>query len=354
VAADAGKTAVERWRDEYGSKVYRYETDEQHRLNYATALDADAHKRMREMLEREADQLIKTLFEKPPSYFVLIAVPTPADSDKFFNGDDSVGGMYDHTQRRLIARDIGGSLRHEFFHALHFGNMERLNQQHPLWMQEGLACLYEDYEIAGDGSIKFLPNDRQYVVKNRAKSGILIKWSDLFALTAKQFMAKAPEMYPQVRSIFEFVADRGKLADWYKYYITHFDDDRTGAKAFEAVFNLPIADVEKAWRQWIIAQPPVNLMIRDGDAALGIRVAANGSNDGVYISDILPDSAASKAKLRRGDVIVSIDDRATTSGPELRKVIASKNAGDVVKLRVRRSGEYFTVSLTLQRLSAGM
>src|SRR5204862_6711916 len=116
----------------------------------------------------------------------------------------------------------------------------------------------------------------------------------------------------------------------------------------------PIADVEKAWRQWIIAQPPVNLMIRDGDAALGIRVAANGSNDGVYISDILPDFAASKAKLRRGDVIVSIDDRTTTSGPELRKVIASKNVGDVVKLRVRRSGEYFTVSLTLQRLSAGM
>ena len=134
VAANVGKSAVERWREDYGSKNYRYETDDQRRINYATALDQDAHKRMREMLEREADQLTKTLFEKPPSYYILIAIPTPDDSDKFFHGNDSIGGMYEHTFRRLVSRDIGNSLRHEFVHALHFGHMARLDQPHPLWI----------------------------------------------------------------------------------------------------------------------------------------------------------------------------------------------------------------------------
>ena len=108
-------------------------------LNYPDGYEEKAVKKwfgmphLREMLEREADQLTKTLFEKPPSYYILIAIPTPDDSDKFFHGNDSIGGMYEHTFRRLVSRDIGNSLRHEFVHALHFGHMARLDQPHPLW-----------------------------------------------------------------------------------------------------------------------------------------------------------------------------------------------------------------------------
>lgn len=354
VSALEGMSAVERWRTEYPSPAYRYETDEKRHLTYATALDADAHQRMRKMLEREADQLLGSLFEKPPSYTILIAIPTPEDADKFFNGEDSVGGLYDHTQKRLVARNIGGSLRHEFFHVMHFGDMERLNQQHPLWMQEGLACLYEDYEISGNGTIKFLPNDRQIIVKRRAKSGILVKWKDLFGLSAKQFMNRAQELYPQVRSIFEFVADQGKLAEWYKIYVANFDEDRSGAKSFEIVFNKPMQDVEKQWRLWIANQPEIDITIGYGDASMGIRAGDGSSNDGVVITEVIPKSAASRAGLRKGDVIVSIEGQSTPSGPELRQIVAARRVGDVISVRVRRDGQYLSVTLTLQPLVGGM
>jgi tetratricopeptide (TPR) repeat protein len=353
IAADSAKTAVERWREKYGVEHYRYETDKEHRINYATALDETSHKEMREMLDKQADQMIKSLFDQPPAYYVLIAVPTPEDSDKFFNGNASIGGMYQHDQRRLVARDIGGSLRHEFFHLMHYGHMERLHQQHPLWVQEGLASLYEDYELHSDGSIKFLPNDRQLTVKGRSKAGSLVRWKDLFGMNAESFMDKARQMYPQVRSIFEFVADQGKLEKWYRSYVDHFDEDRSGAKAFEIAFGVPVADVEKQWRRWIAEQPEIDLQIRSDDAALGIRSRENASNDGVLITEVIPGSAADRGKLRRDDVIVALDGQSTRNLMALRKIIASKHVGDEVDVRARRNGEYFNVKVVLRPAFSG-
>jgi hypothetical protein len=355
VANQSTRSALEQWRDKYGTESYRYETDKKHRLVFATALDEYSHREMCEMLQTQADQMIATLFGKPQSYDVLIAVPTLRDGDRIFKGDDSVGGMYEHRLRRLVARDIGGSLRHEFFHALHYGHMERLGQSHALWIQEGLASLYEDYEISLSGqTITFLPNDRQFIVKNRARAGVLVQWSDLFEMSADQFMDKAPELYPQVRSIFEFVADKGNLNAWYEAYVDNFREDATGQRAFEIVFTAPIDQVERDWRQWVIGQPKVDLVIDADDAALGIRTAEKGANDGVLVTDVLPRSAASIGGLRRRDIVVSIDGRPTRSTSELRRIVASHKVGDVVDVKVRRGDEYFTATLTLRSLSAGM
>jgi hypothetical protein len=340
--------AVEHWREKYGEKDYRYEYDAEHRINYATALDETSHKEMREMLKKQADQMIESLFEHPPDYDVLIAIPTPNDSDKFFGGDDSVGGMYQHTTRRLVSRDIGGSLRHEFFHVMHFSHMERLRQQHPLWLQEGMAALYEDYQLSADGAIKFLPNDRQIIVKSRAKAGKLIKWSEIMAMSADEFMEKAQQTYPQTRSMFEFVAENGKLREWYTTYIKNFHEDRTGTKAFELTFDKPVEDIERDWRKWIAQQPQIDLVIRADDAALGIRSRENGSNDGVSIADVVPGSAAANAGLRKGDVIVAIDSQSTRSIMDLRRIIAGHEVGDHVEVRLRRKGEYHTITVRLR------
>ena len=342
------QSALEQWRESYGSEHYRYDTDEKHRIQYATALDEVSHREMRDMLEKQADQMTKSLFGDTQSYYILIAVPTPDDSDKFFDGDRSIGGMYQHSLRRLVARDIGNSLRHEYFHALHYGHMEKLNQPHALWVQEGMACLYEDYDLSEDGTITFLPNDRQLAVKSRARSGRLPKWDDLFALTAEEFMDKALQYYPTVRSIFEYVAAEGKLKMWYDAYVTHFDEDRTGAKAFEVAFAKPVAEVERDWRGWVIDQPAIELGIRPERAALGIRTTDNGTNDGVMVTDVIRGSAAAEAGLRKGDIIVSLDERPTRSVRDMHKVIAARDSGDQVQVRARRAGAYLTFTVLLR------
>jgi hypothetical protein len=347
-ARTASKSAVERWREKYGEKDYRYEYDQEHRINYATALDEISHREMRDMLERQADQMLTSLFDNPPAYDILIAIPTPADSNEFFGGNHSIGGMYQHSSRRLVSRDIGGSLRHEFVHAMHFAHMERLRQQHPLWIQEGIAALYEDYQLDDKGEIKFLPNDRQIVVKARAKAGRLTKWKDLMSMPADAFMDKAQQLYPQARSIFEYLAHEKRLESWYREYVRTFREDRSGAKAFEIAFGKPMEDIERDWKRWVAAQPEIDLLIRADDAALGIRSRENGSNDGVVVQDIVPGSAADEAGLRKGDIIVAIDEQSTRSLMDLRKIIAVKDVGDIVEVRGRRDGEYFKMKVTLR------
>ena len=352
VADGAGADALQRWKRTFGEEHYRFEVDEERHLAFATALDEVSHREMRDMLQRQADHLTKTLFADPPTYTVLIAVPTPDDAIVLFGGADAVGGRYEHAARRLISRDIGSSLRHEFVHALHYAHMERLGltEPHPIWIQEGLATLYETYDQAENGAITFLPNERTNVVKRLARIGRLAKWEDLFAMSAERFMARPGQLYPQVRAIFEYLAERGKLGPWYRAYVEHFAEDATGARAMEIVFDRPVDEIEETWRQWVERRPEIDTRIEYGDAALGIESDINASNDGVLIARILPGSAAGRSRLRAGDVIVSVDGRPTRSFAELRAIIGARKVGETIEVRARRNGRYFSTSVVLQPL----
>jgi hypothetical protein len=351
-SSDSGRHQAQRqWRLTHGDTAYRYETDEARRLDFATALDEVSHQEMRRMLERQADQMIAALFGQPPAHDVLIAVPTPEHARALFGGDELIGGIYQHSMRRLVARDIGGALRHEFFHALHYGHMERLGQEHPIWIQEGMAALYEDYELDAAGNIRFLPNHRQEIVQRRAGAGILMGWSALMGLDAARFMDQAGHLYPQVRSIFRFLAERGLLERWYAAYVGGFDRDPSGGEALEQVFGQPLAQVETEWRRWVAALPEVDTDIDYGDASLGIETTLRGSNDGVRVDVVHRGSAAAAAGIRRGDVIVAIAGRPTRSILELQQVIAAKAVGERVQVRLRRRGEYQTLEVVLRPLA---
>ncbi len=341
------------WKNRFIGDDYRYETHEAYRLAYATTLDATAHREMQVMLEAEADWLIENLFNAPPDYFVLIAIPTKRHADELFDGDQTIGGLYDHNQRVLVSRDIGGSMRHEFFHLMHYGHMERIGQRHPLWIQEGLASLFEDYQLKADGSIIFKPNERHNVVKRREKAGRVMRWSQLFGLTESRFMRNAGAMYPQVRSMFEFVADKGHLKTWYARYVENFHRDKSGRVAFEEVFAAPLDDIERMWRNWVRARPMVDNVIGYGDASLGIESPRHGASDGVVVSGIIPGGAASRSRLRSNDVIVAADGEPTRTLTELQAIIGAKRVDDRVSLRVRRGSEYLTIVVRLAPLRPG-
>ncbi|MHC5114914.1 MAG: TPR end-of-group domain-containing protein [Planctomycetota bacterium] len=351
---NAGNRAEEdlaRWKGMFGDKGYRYEVDHERRIAYATALDEVSHGEMRRMLEREADHLIRTLFEAPPEYYVLIAIPSPSDALRMFD-DESTRGQYRHDRRMLVSRDTGGSLRHEFVHAYHYGHMERLGltKPHPIWVQEGIAALYEDYRISDDGKITFLPNERDNVARRLARVGRLRDWKDLFAMTPERFMARPGQHYPQVRAIFQYLAERGELSAWYRTYVRHFHDDPTGARAFEIILGQDLEETYDAWRRWLRSRPAVDTRVDVGDAALGIEGERSGSNDGVRVDYVLPGSAAAQARVRRGDVIVSIDGTSTRSLTELQTVIGARRVGDRVTVRLRRRGRYLELPVVLSPL----
>ncbi|MCW9698278.1 Do family serine endopeptidase [Avibacterium sp. 20-129] len=72
------------------------------------------------------------------------------------------------------------------------------------------------------------------------------------------------------------------------------------------------------------------------------------AQQGAFISEVLPDSAAEKAGLQAGDVITAINGQKLSSFAELRAKIATTGAGKSVELTYLRDGKSHTTSVTLQ------
>ena len=66
----------------------------------------------------------------------------------------------------------------------------------------------------------------------------------------------------------------------------------------------------------------------------------------MQIAQVISGSAAEKAGLKVGDLILSVDDTQISSNSALAAVIAGYNAGDTATLTIQRDGKQQTVSVT--------
>lgn len=73
------------------------------------------------------------------------------------------------------------------------------------------------------------------------------------------------------------------------------------------------------------------------------------SQDGAFVNQVQPHSAAAEAGIKAGDIIVKMDGRSIHSFGELRANIATMGAGKTIKLGIFRDGKEQTVSVTLRQ-----
>ncbi|MDH5456758.1 MAG: Do family serine endopeptidase [Gammaproteobacteria bacterium] len=85
----------------------------------------------------------------------------------------------------------------------------------------------------------------------------------------------------------------------------------------------------------------------DREAAKTLDLDVDG---GALITRVFPNSAAEKAGLKVGDIIVGVNDKTVSSGTELRNTIGLMRTGDVVGLRYLRDNKSYTTSAELGRL----
>ncbi|MEZ9522700.1 Do family serine endopeptidase [Enterovibrio norvegicus] len=76
------------------------------------------------------------------------------------------------------------------------------------------------------------------------------------------------------------------------------------------------------------------------------------TNHGAFVSQVVPDSAAAKAGIEAGDIIISVNGKEIRTFGELRAKVATLGAGKKVKLGLIRDGKDKTVTATLKE--AGM
>lgn len=97
-----------------------------------------------------------------------------------------------------------------------------------------------------------------------------------------------------------------------------------------------------------------SLGIRGQDVTADLTEAMNLSvSRGAFVNEVLPDSAAEKAGLKSGDVIVSMNGNKISSFLELRAKVATLGAGREAKLGILRDGKERTVTVKLQELASG-
>ena len=253
----------------------------------------------------------------------------------------SVGGAYEHQRRRLVAQDLGATLRHEFIHVLHWRDMNRLGQAHAPWIQEGLASLVEDYDRAGNRMIP-VPSWRTNIVKrmsdvHRMPSIEKLAHTEMNAFTAKRPLAQ----YAQARTIMLYLLDEHKLSEFYTTYTETYNEDPSGIVALEQVLGKEIPEIEKDFRLWVDALERVPETGSDLKATLGIEIE-NGTGDGVVVK-ALPGNSRSRTGLRLGSVITAINDQPTRDLFELIRVLGKYQPGQTVTLHHRR-GKVHTTS----------
>lgn len=345
---------LESWKRRLGDD-YVYEVDEARRLQLATGLGRRAHAEMLEMISRQADEQVRTLFPDVPLDWCLVLVPAAKDTAELFKEQLGVDdpnrtpGVYLHGKRMLVSRDIGASMRHEFTHRLHWADMDRRRQRHAMWVQEGLAGLYEDYRWGADGRLEFVPNIRHNIARRQVSANMDLSFEKLFRLTPDDFLAGNARYYPQVRSLFEFLADVGLLETWYRTYCDTWSLDATGGRAWEKVFGLPLEDVNERWRRWVLGRGVIDDRVDHGDASIGVTGVEAG--DGVRVESITG-TQARRGGLRIGDVILKVDGEPVRSRAELMMKIAAREVGDVVRLEVRRGRSVRVAVVRLEPLKA--
>lgn len=333
--------------------------DEDLRLIYLSAFDETSTAQAREEITKVA-RWARAFLPPPadpqadPDPWVVVVLPQPPQFLRWARSKygeaavslgGSVGGEYDHATKRLISRDLGSSLRHEFMHVLHWRDITRRGQLHPTWVMEGLCSLAEDYDTAPYGRLSPAPSWRSNIAKRLERSGRLRRIADLTALTQEQFLTTRPlSNYAQARTLFLYLSDKGVLPDWYRLYTDNFEADPRGLKAFETVFEKPLPQIDLDYRAWLRDLPEAAEQIRPGMASLGIE-ADNGKGEGPIVAVI--ERRERDFPLKKGDVIVAIDGKPVRDLPELVRVLAGYEPDDQVELSVRRRDNHLTFPVRL-------
>jgi len=107
----------------------------------------------------------------------------------------------------------------------------------------------------------------------------------------------------------------------------------------------------------VIASAVMDQLIRFGEVKrgrLGISMTdVVGGGDGATIADVQADSPASKAGLRKGDVVTGFNGRPVRGPAELRARLGVVPVGDTVELQVQRGGEQRTLKAQIGPIESG-
>jgi hypothetical protein len=357
---DANLAVVQK---QYNPRLYETVKDHDLRLAYYSAFDPESFEDARREIDLIAKWASDNVFENvnTPEFlsdkpWIIVLLPNRRDFVRWatsvygpeaINSMNQIGGSYMHDKKQLVAQDLGSSLRHEFFHVLHWRDNMQHRQAHPVWIQEGLCSLIEDYDVK-EGDLVPAPSWRTNTAVRLANGGSLMHLTELATLPRGRFTGSRPlAHYAQARTLFLYLYRMGKLKAWYETYRRTYSEDPTGIRALEIVFGADIDQVNDDYQSWVRLLPEIPEWNRTRDGFVSIGVDINpGDGDGPIIEHVARREAQA-AGLRARDVITAIDGRPTRDVHELLRVLNDYDPGDTIEISYRRRNRHETASVTL-------
>jgi C-terminal processing protease CtpA/Prc len=220
-------------------------------------------------------------------------------------------------------------------------------QTHPIWLVEGLATLFETARHE-PSQVTPLHSQRLAIIQQAIRARQSIPWAKLMAMEHPVFMQHALVAYAQSRYMLFYMLEKGLLKKFYDAYTEKegYTDDKSALRTIEVLFGKPIAEVENDWKQWVLAQkvPPLPF--------LGVRTKAEKGK--LLVEEVVPNSPAGKAGLKKGDLIATMDGHPVDEPNDLMEAIGNKSVGEELALQVEREGKTLDLKLKLAARPAGM
>ena len=344
----AAEAVVEALKKRFGQD-YLYEIDDVDKLIFATNTDRPTLDALKQNLIRQAHSQWAQIFEHKPDQYIAVVVPTPREFRKLMP-IPGVEGFYRHDVRTLIAKGLGFVTTHEFTHALHAADLDSLGQEHPIWMTEGMAVLFEraDYEKSADGKEVLTPKDNERLVRLQAEARQkkLMPLARLFKMEQPEFLGdRVMQCYAESGSVMQYLYDHHLLRKFYDTFKAGYATDKTGRDAIERAVGKPLDEFEEDWKAWMLTRlPPVQKL---GPDSPFLGVDFGEANDGMLLQTVKSNGPAARAKLKVGDLIIAIDGVETRDTMTFIPLLASHKPGDRIILRLRRNHAYLEIPMIL-------
>lgn len=139
----------------------------------------------------------------------------------------------------------------------------------------------------------------------------------------------------------------GRHSDYHRPTDTADRIDADGMARVAAVAGGAIERLARGPAAQYVKLSPAKAPARSGTAFFGIVADPRSPDDGLRLAEVLPGSAAERAGVREGDVIVRFAGEPVSRFEEIRRLIEGKKPGDTVDVVFLRDGEDRTASTAL-------
>lgn len=342
----AAQKVLARLRSQFG-KDYLYEVDDEFKLVFATNIDRPTLDALKHTLTAQARSLWRQIFVHKPDEYILVVVPSADDYRKLVP-DRSVGGLYMDDSKTLIAQRLGQVMVHEFTHALHAGDRAPLAQEQPIWLCEGLASVWEAGHYEKDELVP-ADNVRLHFLQRAAAKDQLIPLARLLEMNQREFVRRANLAYGESGSLLIYLHEKGLLRKFYDSYKEDYARDATGRVALQEVTGMPLPQLEKEWKAWMVQRVPPPLQTGPDGPVIGARLGE--ATDGIKVTNLVAAGPAVRAGVQLGDVIIGVDGKEVRDYPSFAPILNQYLVGDEVTLRIRRDRAYLDIPVTLSKRS---